>query len=282
VGFERHYHTIDIPGFSPDHFEYVFQNIEGPACSLFKTLSANPGRSSLTESEKDTAMLFFTVQAARVPQSKEKYRNLVVDSGSSFMKQVASSPEYFEKVLSSANRQGIVKESVEQSWLRDAVESGKITVRADETQVAVGILRLANAIVEHLEGMHYTLWYSDGPDWFVCSDYPAGLFFSVSAENVLQDPTTLENPTVQLLTDTLYMPLAYNVALVIHGLDNIPTAQSANQGMVAIVNAITVSHAQQFICSRTRDFICVLPGGRLGNAQEALNTLLALRNTSPI
>lgn len=281
VGFERHYHTIDIPDLSSDHLESVFQNIEGPACALFKTLSANPGRPLLTELEVHTAIYFLVVQAARVPQSKRRYEGLIVDAGRSFMEQVTSSPEFFQRVMASAKQQGIVTESVEQSWLREGVESGQITVDADKTNVAIGMLRLASAIADQLEGMHWTLWYADGPDWFICSDYPVGLFFSVSAENVLKDPRAIENPSVQLLANTIYMPLARNVAIVVHGREGVPVIQAANQRMVAIVNAFTGSHAQRFICSPTQDFVCILPGGRLGNAQETVNALVSLQTTDP-
>jgi hypothetical protein len=281
VGFERHYHTIDIPGVSPDHLESVFQNIEGPACSLFKTLSANPGRPLLTELEVHAAIYFLVVQAARVPQSKRRYEGLIVDAGCSFMEQVSSSPEFFQRVMASVRQQGIVTDSVEQSWLRKGVESGQLTVHADKTNVAIGMLRLASAIADQLEGVHWTLWYADGPDWFICSDYPVGLFFSVAADNFLEDPRAIENPTVQLLANTIYMPLARNVAMVVHGHEGIPLVQRANQRMVAIVNAITVSHAQRFICSPTRDFVCTLPGGRMGNAREAVNALVSLQRIGP-
>jgi hypothetical protein len=274
VGFERHYHDIDISGFRADHLEFELQKIEAPACALFKTLSTNPGRSLLTEAEKDAALFFFVVQAARTPHSKEKYRRLIVDGGRTFMEALAYSPEFFNRAMAVAKRQGLVTNSVKQAWLREGVDSGHIIPHADPTQLSVGIFRLAYAILERLEGMHYTLLYSDGPDWFVCSDYPAGIFYSVSAGDVLEDPTTVENPTVQLLTSAMYMPLAYNAALAIHRLENIPTAQRANQRMVAIVNSSTISHAQRFICSTTRDFVCVLPNRELGNAEEAVKTLM--------
>lgn len=275
VGFENHYHDIDIPGFSPDHLERIFQDIEGPAFKLFKTLAANPGRSLLSESEKDTAIGFFALQAARVPQSRDKHKKLVLDSGSAFMKELVHSPEFFHRVIASGVRQGIVSDPVEQGWLREAVDSGEITVHADKTQLAVSILRLADAILEQLEGMHYTLWYAEEPDYFVCSDYPVGIFYSISSGDVLENPGSLENPIVQLLASTIYMPLGRSVALVIHGLANVPTVQRANQRMVGVVNAITISSAERFICSPTRDFACTLPGGRLGNAQDALTTALS-------
>jgi Protein of unknown function (DUF4238) len=282
VGLERHYHTIDIPGLSPDHLESIFQDIESPACALFKTLSANPGRPLLTELEVQTAIHFLVVQAARVPQSKRRYEGLIVDAGRSFMEQVSRSPEFFQRVVASAKQQGIVTESVEQSWLREAVESGQIRVDADKTNVAIGMLRLASAIVDQLEGMHWTLWYADGPDRFVCSDYPVGLPFSVSAENVLENRRAVENPSVQLLANMIYMPLAHNVAMVVHRNEGVPVVQAATQRMIANVNASTVCQAQRFICSPTQDFVCVLPGGRLGNAQEAVSALMSLQGSDSI
>lgn len=178
VGFQRHYHTIDIAGFAPDYLESAFQNIEEPACALFKTLAASPGR-SLAESEKDVALLFFSIQAARVPQSRDKYTDLMVYCGDRFMKEVAHSPEFFEKAFSSAARHGLVIDKAEQGELRKAVDSGHIKPVVDNNQSAVGIFRLAEGILDAIDGMHYTLWYSDGPDSFVCSDYPVGLSYSL-------------------------------------------------------------------------------------------------------
>jgi len=273
VGFERHYHTIDIPGLSPDHLEYVFQKIEAPACALFRTLASNPGRPFITHDELEIVMQFFVIQASRVPQSKRNYENMIADEGRAFMNKVAYSTEFFEEVVESALKSGAVEGSVEQKSLRDAVESGELTVVPDKTHVAVGMFRLASAIIDAIEGMHWTLWYSSDPDWFVCSDYPVGLFYSVSGDVV--------QPTVHLLPemDIIYMPLAQNVALVTHRLPNVPLVQAANQQMVAVVNAITVSHAERFICSPMPDFICNLPNGRLGNAAETIETLRSFRQT---
>lgn len=280
VGFQRHYHTIDIAGFAPDHLESIFQNIEEPACALFKTLSASPGH-SLTESEKDVALLFFSIQAARIPQSRDKYTKLMVDCGDRFMKEVAHSPEFFEKVMASAARQGLVVAKVERGPLQEAVDGRHIKPFISKNQSAVGICRLAESILDVIDGMHYTLWYSDGPDWFVCSDYPVGLFYSISAENALEDPASVETPIVQLLTNTIYMPLAHNVTLVVHHNDAVPTAQRANRRMVAIVNTITISHARRFVCSMTSDFTCVLPNRELGNAKDAIETLKRFDRLEP-
>jgi hypothetical protein len=118
------------------------------------TAFASDTRPLLTEREVHTAIYFLAVQAARVPQSKRRCEGLVVDAGRSFIEQVTSSPEFFHRVMASAKQQGIVTESVEQSWLREGVESGQITVDADKTNVAIGMLRLASAIADQLEGMH--------------------------------------------------------------------------------------------------------------------------------
>jgi hypothetical protein len=272
TAFERHYHTINVPHLAPDHLESIFQKIESPACALFRTLSEHPGR-DLSESEKDILVMFLGVQAARVPQSRKKYDNLMVDCGRAFMEGVAYSPKFYGGVMAVAARHGVNTDSVTREWLREAVDSGHIFPVIDPTQSAVGIFRLTEAILDALDGMHYTLWYSDGAA-FVCSDCPVGLFYSVSAENAL-DPASVETPTVTRLTDTIFMPLAHNVAVVIHKSNGVPTAQRANERMVAVVNACTVSQAQRFICSPREDFVCVLPDRQMGNAKRTLETLMS-------
>ena len=208
VGFERHYHTIDIPDLSPDHLEYVFQDVEAPACALFKELSANPGRPFLTQDEIEKVIHFFAIQAARVPQSKRQYEKMIIAEGETFMRKIAYSKEFFDEVVSHAIETGVVDGSVNQEALREAFESGDIFVVPDKSHVAIGMFRLASGIADLIEGMNCTLWYSNEPDWFVCSDYPVGLFYSLTGD-VLQP---------KLLPDiaAMYMPLAKNVALVIH------------------------------------------------------------------
>lgn len=271
VGFERHYHTVDIPGLAPDHLEQDFQKFEGPACALFRTLASNPGRPFVTADECETAIGFLVTQAARVPQAKRTYENMIIDEGRTFMNKVAFSREFFEEVVGSAVRHGVVEGPVEQESLREAVESGDLTVVADKTHIAVGLFRLASGISDAIEGMNWTLWYSADPDWFVCSDYPVGLFYSVSGNAT--------DPIVRLLPDfnTVYMPIARNVALVLHQIENVPLVQAATRDMVAVVNTITVSHAERFICSATVDFTCKLPDGQLGNAAETMETLKSFR-----
>jgi hypothetical protein len=271
IGFERHYHTIDISNRRPDHLEAIFHKIESPACALFKKLSESPGH-ELLESEKDTLLMFFSTQAARLPHSREKYNNLMLDRGRAFMEEVAHSHECFERAMEVAARHGIEVVSFSQDGLREAVDGGHIFPVVDRTQSAVGIFRLSEAILDALDGMHYTLWYSDGAA-FVCSDYPVGLFYRLSDDDLLDDPMSEGTPTLTMLTDTIFMPLCRNVAVVFHRVEGVPLAQRANERMVAIVNSITISHARRFICSPTGDFVCVLPDRRLGNAKQAVNEL---------
>jgi hypothetical protein len=97
-----------------------------------------------------------------------------------------------------------------------------------------------------------------------------GLIYSVSRD--------ASEPVVQLLPgfDSIHMPIARNVALVLHRLDNVPQVQRATREMVAVVNATTVAFAERFICSSTPDFFCRLPNGQLGNAEETMEALRAL------
>jgi hypothetical protein len=274
-GFECHYHTIDVEGLASDYLETIFQKIEAPACALFKTLSENPGR-SLAEPDKDALLMFFCVQAARLPQSRKTYDAWVVDNGRVFVEEMAHSITFFQKVRAIAAKHGMGVDSdpATHEKLREAVDGGHIYRSVGKTESAVGMFRLAEAILDVLHGMHYTLWYSDAAS-FVCSDYPVGLRFSLSADNPLEDPLSLEIPRVTLLTSSIYMPLAHNVAVVFHQREDLPTAQRANERMVGIVNALTVSQSERFICSIARDFVCVLPDRRLGNAKQALEAVLS-------
>lgn len=279
-GFQRHYHTISVEGLAPDHLETVFQKIEGPACALFKTLSENPGR-LLTESDKDALLMFFCTQVARLPQSKKNYESFVLDNARIFMQEVADSETFFQEVTATAAKHGIEVESgsAAHERLREAVDGGHIFPYVGKNQSAVGMFRLAEAILDVLDGMHYTLWYADGES-FVCSDYPVGLRYSLSADNPLRDPLSVEIPKVAVLTSSVFMPLAHNVAIVFHRGEGIPMAQRANERMVAIVNAITVAHAQRFIYSIDGDFVCVLPNRQIGDAKQTIEAVMSLDSSA--
>jgi hypothetical protein len=279
VAFERHDHTVDIPGYAPDHLESIFGEIEGPACALFQRLSANPGRPFACAEELTTALWFLAIQAARVPQSKAKYERLIRENGQRFMQEVAYSQGFFQKVVSSATRFGLLDGPVEQSSLRTAVESGEIKVVVDKTHVAVGMLRLADAIVDKLEGTRWNLLYSEGPDWFVCSDHPVGLFYEVSS-NFLEDPATVDAPEVRFLNNSIYMPLAKNVALCSVGTADTGTAYRADNRMVGVVNCLAIAQAKRHVFSPAGEFVCRLPGGQLGNAAETMGRLRSLRRGS--
>ena len=54
-----------------------------------------------------------------------------------------------------------------------------------------------------------------------------------------------------------------------------PSADQELRDLVGVVNASTIALAQRFIFSPTADFICFLPGRRLGNAPEAIASLLS-------
>ena len=60
------------------------------------------------------------------------------------------------------------------------------------------------------------------------------------AGNIFEDPSALEWPKMRLLTDTIYMPIAKDVALVLHRIPNVPTVQRALREMVSLVNIFTM------------------------------------------
>jgi len=95
--------------------------------------------------------------------------------------------------------------------------------------------------------------------WYVCSDYPVGLFYSLTvSEDPLEHQKAIEWPTLSPFKSPIFMPLAYNVAIAIHRSENIPTALRADRRMVARVNTVVVGYSQRFICSPSLDFTCVL------------------------
>jgi hypothetical protein len=274
VGFERHYHDVNVLGFRRDCLEEFFQRYEGPACALFRTLSANPGRCLMTEDERETVASFVALQAARTPQGKGKYKKLVIDSRTAFVDEMSSSSDFFDEVLAVARRHGVEIDAAEQLQLLEALKGGHIVPQIHKTEESIGILRLAHAIADQLDGMHYSLLYADGPDWFVCSDHPVGLFYSLAIpEDLYEREKNLEWPRLQPFERTIYMPLAHNVAIAIHRSESRPTAMRADQEMIARVNAIVVAYSQRFICSRTQDFMCVLPNGELGKAKDTIAVL---------
>jgi hypothetical protein len=276
VCFENHYHTLDFEGVPPDALEGVFAQYEGPACRLFAELAANPGRPFRSKGELETALLFLSLQAARVPLSKERFESAIKESGEKFMREIAYNRGFFEKVINIARQHGEVIDADQES-LREAVDSGNLYVKADRGHIALGILRLMAAIFEQIGPLHVTLWYADGPDWFVCSDHPVGLFYTIQSLGSVEDVfMALEEPQVQLRFDTVFMPLAKNVAMVIHKQKDVPAVQRAHQRMVGVVNALTIGQAKRSIYSTTSDFVCGLPGGRLGNARETIEFLAKL------
>jgi len=180
TGFEKHYHDIDAPGISPDQLEVFFQKFEGPACALFRILSANQGRALVSQKERETLTEFLALQAARVPQGKRKYEKLALDSRIADATEFATSPLAFERFMSVARRHGIEVPPDFQSKLLEGLQNGHIFPVVNKTDASLGILRLANAIVDQLKGMYYSLLYAEGPDWFVCSDYPVAIYYKIS------------------------------------------------------------------------------------------------------
>jgi hypothetical protein len=275
VGFEKHYHDIDVPGFPPDHLEAFFGQYEGRACALFRTLSTDPRRSLLTDEERETLTAFLALQAARVPQAKRKYEKLVFDSRGADANDVVNSPQVFDTFLSVAEKYGIEVGPNFQSKLLEGLRDGHIFPVVHKTEASVGILRLTHAILDQLDGMHYSILYSDGPDWFVCSDYPVALHYELSVpEDLFERQRNIEWPKLKPISSSIYMPLAYNVAVMIHRLPDRHTAVRADRYMVSLVNSLTVSYAERFICSSTLDFTLLLPGGKqIGNAADAAAVL---------
>ena len=121
--------------------------------------------------------------------------------------------------------------------------------------------------------MSDTLLYSDGPDWFVCSDHPAGLFYSVCGD-MFTNPRALHEPKVELgEQEILYLPIAMNVALMLHRSPTFPQVRRAPRRMIAAVNSVTVANAERFVFSPTANFIALLPGGYIGDAEQTLAEL---------
>jgi len=271
VGFEKHYHDIDVPGFPPDCLEGFFERFEGSACALFRNLSATPMRSLQTGEERETLSSFVALQAARVPQAKEKYKNLVLDSRRADAADISTSPRALNTFMNVARRHGIEVPPDSLSKLLEGLRSGDIYPVVDKTEVSIGILRLAHAIADQLDGMYYSLLYSEGPDWFVCSDYPVALHYECAVPgDLFERQRNMAWPKLKPFERTIYMPLAYNVSAMIHRFTDRPTSLRADRYMVSLVNSLTISHAERFICSPTPDYAFLPPGGKpIGNAAEA-------------
>ncbi len=185
--------------------------------------------------------------------------------------QIAHSTEFRQQV---ETRIGITISPEEHDGLRNAVESGAIRFNADKNHVIFGILNLIEAFLDTIDGMFWTLLYCGGPDWFVCSDHPVGMFYKLSG-TVHDRQGAGWTPTIELATNVhhLYLPLAHNVALVLHREDYGNGGVWADQRMIGVVNCLTVANAKRFIFSLGPDFICGLPDRRLGNAKETIETL---------
>jgi hypothetical protein len=255
--------------------EGIFSNnFEAPACALFRELSMNPGRPFLSEDELVVACNFLALQAARVPLSKQRYEEMIVQNGREFLRRLATSPEFHQEVACACASAGVGFLSQEE--VRDLIDSEQVQTVANKNALAVSILRLTVAVYEQIAPMRATLWYADGPDWFVCSDHPVALFYSMLG-NIFENPLALEWPQVRLLTDMIYMPIARNVALVLHQIPNVPNVQRALPEMVGLVNILTISQARRAAFSSAPDFVCTLDGGKLGNAQQGIREIRRVR-----
>jgi Protein of unknown function (DUF4238) len=155
VCFENHYHTLDFSGIAPDALERLFADYEAPACALFRELAGNPARPFRSENEIEIAFNFLSLQAARVPLSKAKFETLIQEGGRTFMHEIAHNQEFFDKGIELAQRNGDLIDADRDS-LREAVETGAINVHADNGHLALGILRVAAAILEKISSMRVT------------------------------------------------------------------------------------------------------------------------------
>jgi hypothetical protein len=112
----------------------------------------------------------------------------------------------------------------------------------------------------------------------VCSDYPVALHYELSVpDDLFERQKNIEWPKLKPIGSSIYMPLAYNVAVMIHRFQDRPTALRADHYMVSLVNSLTVLYAERLICSPTPDFTLLLPGGKqIGNAADAAAVLRSL------
>jgi hypothetical protein len=196
VAFERDYNSIYVDGLPKDYLEGIFsRQLEGPACALFKMLSSKP-RPFATNEELAIAVNLLALQAARVPLSKGKYESLIIENGHQFLHKVAHDPEFRQELVDAGALDESDIETLKQGpSLLELVEREEIRPVAEKSILSVSILHLAVAIFEEIASMKATLWYSGEPDWFVCSDHPVWLPYSM-AGNVFDDPMVLENPKV--------------------------------------------------------------------------------------
>jgi hypothetical protein len=163
VAFERNYNSIDVDGLPKDHLEDIFnREFEGPACALFKILSAHP-RPFVTEEEISIAIKFLALQAARVPLSKEKYERLIIENGRKWLNVVANVPEFVQELVDAGVWGKSDIETLQQGPpLRELVEAGEIQTKADKTGLSVSILHLTSAIVDQIVSMKVTVWIGCG------------------------------------------------------------------------------------------------------------------------
>ena len=210
--------------------------------------------------EWDVMLNLVAFTAARVPSFQNAMNGVTDHALKSIARQAFSGEQGWRRFQETVRAAGGNTDKLDPQTFAVFIASDDYTITLSQTGYIQVLVDSVGVILETLAARQWNLWTAseDAPD-LICSDSPVSV--AMTAPNTGQYGVGFGTPNT-----VLTMPLGRRLLLV-GAFEGRPASRVMDRSMVAAVNSLTASNANQ-LYSPEPDFVWRTPGGQIGGAAD--------------
>jgi len=249
VALEQNFHTVDVPGHSPDVVEKRIAEFEsdlGPAL-----LRIREARSLADDHDRGMLMFFMALLTIKNPRMRHLIGSFMGDVAKVDLKARAADPEHWAAEMARSKAEGTIPQDADVDAMRKHVLED-----AFEFSVSTpGHLHMEFNLVDKL------LPYFGGRKWAFCEG-SAGRTTFITSDNPVclmwKDPSRSDAPGLGRSDTQIIFPIANELA-IIGVYEDVSCQAGVVDNLIPIVNGAILTCVDRQVYARGDDFVYVMP-----------------------
>jgi Protein of unknown function (DUF4238) len=262
IAAERDFHTVDVPGQSPDIVEAklgeVFEDMLAPA------LLRIAERGSIAD-DSDRYILFFFMAMITIknPRMRETVGSAMGNVADLQLKAYASDPDVWNRKMARAKADGTIPQDADTDSMRKHILEGNLKYGFSTSGHMSLEFSLIDKILPYFHGRKWAVYRGPADrTTFITSDNPVCLMW--------EDPRIVESPGLGRRGTRIVFPVANSVAIV-GTFEGSNRMIDANNEAIAVINGSILPFVARQVYARGDDFVYALGADGLRKGAELLD-----------
>lgn len=263
VALEKRFHTIDVPGESPNLIEDMISKFESELSPALRRISEVG--SLADDGDRGLLFYFMALLSVKLPDKRDTVDDIVDRISAVVMERIATDPGVWAAKMEQSKADGVIDADADTDAMRNSVLERDFTYGLSTTGHLQMELELAPKLLPFFHGRKWMVAVAEGEaTHFVTSDDPVRLMW--------KDRTVTEPIGLGVANTEILFAVSNKVAIygTFEGTDGVVPA---NDDLVAAINGNIIAGARRQVYARGDDFIYEMPHHHLGRwrGSEILN-----------